>query len=251
MSTPPPNEPSASPSHSGDPAVKTDIEPPFEERLREIWEKKENRNAVFIGCILVALVIVGWYGWKALAAERENQIRAAYSAAVTTPRLRAFALEHQGHPLAGVAYLKLADDAYTAGDYAAAIGDYEKAVVALPGAPFVARAVLGKAMCQIRSGKTTDGVAGLQQLAEDPSKLKAVRCEAAYHLAALAFDGGNFGDVTRFTDLVMQIDAAGIWSQRAMQLRSKVPETAKVSQNPAVLMPVPVQPAAPAKVPGS
>jgi hypothetical protein len=251
MSIPPPNEPSANPNRPGAPADKTEVEPPFEEQLRQIWEKKENRNAVLIGCIVVVVVIIGWYAWKALAAERENQVQAAYSAAVSTPRLRAFALEHQGHPLAGVAYLRLADDAFAAGDYTAAIGDYEKALVTLPAAPFVARALLGKGMCQIRSGKTAEGVASLQQLAEDPSKLKTVRCEAAYHLAALAFDGGNFGDVTRFTDLVMQVDAGGIWAQRAMQLRSKVPETAKVSQAPAVLMPGQVQPAAPAKVPGS
>lgn len=153
MSTPPPNQPSAKPNRPGDPAQKIDVEPPFEEQLRALWDKKENRTTVFVGCAVVALVIIGWYGYKALAAQRENEIESAYSSAVVPARLRAFAQENPGHPLAGVACLKLADDACAAGNYAAAIGDYDKAAAALPGTPFGSRALLGKAVCQIRSDK--------------------------------------------------------------------------------------------------
>jgi tetratricopeptide (TPR) repeat protein len=239
MSNSSPNQPSASPNRPGDPADKTEVQPPFEEQLRAVWEKKENRTTVLIGCVLVVLVIIGWYGWKALAAARENEIQSVYSAATTPVRLRAFAQEHQGHPLAGAAYLKLADDAFTAGDYTAAIGDYDKAVAALPGPPFVTRALLGKAMCEIRSGKSTEGTAALRELAENGASVKAVRCEAAYHLASLAFDGGNFEDVAKYADLTMQIDAGGLWAQRAIQLRLQIPASAM----PAAVVP--------AKLPGS
>jgi tetratricopeptide (TPR) repeat protein len=249
MSIPHPNQPSASPNRSGDPVGKTDVEPPFEEQLRAMWDKKENRTTVFVGCAVVVLVILGWYGYKALATARENQIEAAYSAAAVPARLRAFAQEYKGHPLAGVAYLKLADDAYAAGNYAAAIDDYERAAAPLPGAPFVARALLGKAMCQIRSGKTTEGTAGLHQMAEDAAQLKALRCEAAYHLASLAFEAGNFSDVTKFSDLIMQVDAGGVWAQRSMQLRLQVPVTS--APGPAVSAPGQATPAIPAKLPGS
>jgi len=194
--------------------------------LRAMWEKKENRTTIFVGCALVVLVILGWYGYKALAAARENQIETAYSAAAVPARLRAFAQEYQGHPLAGVAFLKLADDAYAAGNYAAAIDDYDRALAQLPGAPFVARALLGKAVCQLRLGKITEGTAGLRQLAENVAQLKAVRCESAYHLASLAFDAGNFDDVTKFTNLINQVDAGGVWAQRSMQLRMQLPVTA-------------------------
>jgi len=225
MSTPLPNQPSPSPGRPGNPAGKTDVEPPFEEQLRAIWEKKENRTAVFVGCAVVILMILGWYGYKALAAQRENEIESTYSAAVSPARLRAFAQEHQGHPLAGAAFLKLADDAYTAGSYAVAIDDYSRAAATLPGTPFASRALLGKAVCQIRSDKVSEGMAALRQLAEDAARSQAVRCEAAYHVASLAFDAGNFDDVAKFTDLVMQVDAGGPWAQRSMQLRLKVPVT--------------------------
>ena len=240
MSTPLPNQPSPSPTHPGDPAGKTDVEPPFEEQLRAIWEKKENRAAIFVGCAAVILVILGWYGYKALAAQRENEIESAYSAAVSPARLRAFAQEHKGHSLAGAAYLKLADDACTAGNYAAAIDDYSQAAATLPGTPFASRALLGKAVCQIRSEKVSEGTTALRQLAEDAARSKAVRCESAYHLAALAFDAGNFDEVTKLTDLVMQVDAGGPWAQRSMQLRLKVPVTATPGQvTPAVALPKP------------
>jgi hypothetical protein len=240
MSTSLPNQPSPSPHRPGDPAGKTDVEPPFEEQLRAIWEKKENRTAVFAGCAAVVLLILGWYGYKALAAQRENEIEAAYSAAVSPARLRAFAQEYKGHSLAGSAYLKLADDAWAAGNYAAAIDDYGQVAAALPGTPFASRALLGKAMSQIRSGKVSEGTAGLRQLAEDAAQSKAVRSEAAYHVASQAFDAGNFDEVTKFTDLIMQVDAGGPWAQRSVQLRLQVPVTqapAPGQAAPAVALP--------------
>jgi hypothetical protein len=245
MSTPQPNQPSASPKRPGDPAGTADLELPFDEQLRAIWERKENRTTVYTGCIAVALMILGWYGYKAFVAAREHQIEAAYTAAAATPaRLRSFALEYQGRPLAGVAYLKLADEEYASGNYTAAVDDYDRAAGELPVPAIVARALLGKAVSQIRSGKTSEGTAGLVKLAEDATKVKAVRTEAAYHVASMAFDAGNFDDVTKFTNLIMQIDAGGVWAQRAMQLQLEIPASARPTAGPVV-------PSVTAKIPGS
>jgi predicted negative regulator of RcsB-dependent stress response len=250
MSTMPPNQPAEKPNRPGDPAEKTDVQPPFEEQLRAVWEKKENRTAVFAGCAIVVVMILGWYAYKAFAAQREAEIESVYSAAVTPARLRAFARDNAGHPLAGVAHLKLADEAYTAGNYSEAIGNYDKAAAALSGTPFASRALFGKAICQIRSGKSVEGTTLLLQLAEDAVQLKALRCEAAYHLASLAFDAGNFDDVNKFTDLVMQVDASGVWAQRSLMLRARIPVTA------AAPVPAPQKPGQPApavspQLPGS
>ena len=165
MSTTPPNQPSVSPKHPGKPDEKNDVQPPFEEQIREIWEKKENRNAVYFGCAIVVILIIGWYGYKALAAQHEAEIEAAYAAAVTPARLRAFAQENSGHPLAGAAFMKMADDAYTVGNYTEAVANYDKAAAALPGTSFATRALFGKTMSQIRSGKAPEATAMLRQLA--------------------------------------------------------------------------------------
>jgi hypothetical protein len=150
----------------------------------------------------------------------------------------------------------MADEAYGAGNYTEAIGNYDKVSAALLGTPFATRALLGKTMCQIRSGKAPEGTAMLRQLAEDTTQLKAVRCEAAYHLASLAFDDGNFGDVVKFTDLVLQLDSAGLqtesgftWAKRAFILRSRAP--APVAAAAAAQPPVGANPPVSLKLPGT
>jgi predicted negative regulator of RcsB-dependent stress response len=250
MSTTSPNQPAAKPNHPGDSAGKTDVQPPFEEQLRDIWEKKENRTAVFAGCAIVVALIAGWYGYKALAQERETQIGAAYSAAVVPARLRAFAKENAGYPLAVAADITLADDAFKAGNYAEAIENYDKTIAAMPGSLYASRALLGKAVAQIWSGKSTEGAATLRQLAGDPAQFKALRSEAAFHLATLAFDAGNFDEVCKFTDLVMQVDPSSLWAQRSLMLRARVPMSA-VAQGPVSQKPGGSAPAGSAKLPGS
>ena len=254
MSTTPPSQPSASPNRPGTPDEKTDVQPPFEEQIRAIWEKKENRTAVYFGCAIVVLAIIGWYGYKALAAQHEAEIEAAYAAALTPTTRRAFAQEYSRHPLAGAAFLKMADDAYTAGNYSEAIVNYDKAAAVLPGTPFATRALFGKTMCQVRSGKVSEATAMLRQLAEDTTQLKVLRCEAAYHLASLAFDDGNFADVVKFTDLVLQLDPTGMqadsgftWAKRAFILRARAPVPVTVAPQP----PPPGVPPISLKLPGN
>jgi predicted negative regulator of RcsB-dependent stress response len=221
MSITPPNQPSVRPSRPGAPDDKTSVEPPFDEQLRIFWEK--NHNALYLGCALVVLAIVGRYAYEVLVAQREAVVEAAYAVATTPAKLQAFARANAGHPLAGAAWLKLADDAYTAGNFSEALVNYDKAAAALPGTPFATRALLGKGMCQIQSGKTAEGTAVLRQLEGDAAQLRAVRSEAAYHLAALAFAAGDFGEVVKLTELVMQLDAGGLWAQRSLLLRVRTP----------------------------
>ncbi|MDD2765344.1 MAG: tetratricopeptide repeat protein [Opitutaceae bacterium] len=221
MSIVPPNQPSVNPNPSGLPEAKTEVAPPLDEQLRIFWEK--NHRAIYVGCVLVLLAIIGRYTYEMLAAQREAGVEAAYAAAVTSAQWQAFARENGSHPLAGAAWLKLADEAYAAGNFTEARADYDKAAAVLPGTPFATRALVGKAMCEIQSGRTTEGTAILRQMANDSTQLLGVRCEAAYHLASLAFDAGSFDDVVKLTDLIMQVDSSGTWAQRALLLRAQTP----------------------------
>ena len=221
MSTMPPKQPTASPGRPATPDDKTPVAPPFDEQLRVFWLK--NHNAVYVGCALVLLAMIGRYAYETLAVRREAASAAAYAAATTPARLQAFARDHARHPLAGAAWLKLADDAYTAGYFAEALSSYEKAAAGLPGTPFAARALLGKAMCQIQSGKTAEGMAALKQMADDAVQLRGLRCEAAFHLASLAVEAGDADEVVKRTDQIMQLDTSGTWSQRAALLRARMP----------------------------
>ncbi len=221
MSKPSPEKDAASTAQADAPATKSRFELPTEEQLQEWWTRNRNAILVFCGIVILAILARGAYG--ALAARREAGIEAAFAAATTPAKLQAFVREHEHHDLAGVAYLRLGDDAYAAGQYDEARDNYAKAAAALQGTPFAARATLGEGVSLIEAGKTAEGTALLRQLAEDTNQLAAVRCEAAYHLASLAFDSGNAGDVSKYADLIMQLDPNGIWAQRAIMLRVRTP----------------------------
>ncbi len=226
MSTVPPNQPSVS---SNRPAKPDDqaapVAPPLDEQLRMFWEK--NRQAIYVGVAVILLAVIGRYAYELIAAQREARIESAYATVSGPARLEAFARDNPRHPLAGAALLKLADDDYAAGRATEALAQYERAAAALAGTPFAARALLGRAVCLVQSGKTEDGRAALQKLADDPGQPRGIRAEAAYHLASLAYDGGDLAESAKRADQVLQLDSAGAWAQRAVFLKARLPATAQ------------------------
>jgi hypothetical protein len=193
----------------------------FEDKLHRFWE--QNQTTVFV---VVAAIVLGFAGkglWDYLARQRELDVEKAYAAATTTEQLKSFAASHDNHPLAGIAQLRVADEAYTAGKYADALAGYEKALPALSGSPLAGRAQLGRAMAKVQSGKAAEGTNELKQLAGDTNQFNAIRAEAAYQVASLAAEAGNATDVQKFTDQLLQIDPSSPWAQRGMMLRATLP----------------------------
>jgi tetratricopeptide (TPR) repeat protein len=230
MSDPSPQKTPASDPDPSASATQSWFELPTEAQLQDFWVK--NRNTIYALCAVAILAILARGGYNELAARREAGIEAAFMAATTPAKLQAFVRENDRHPLAGAAYLQLADEAYAGARFAEAQGYYQKVVDVLPGTPFAARAALGRAVCLLQSGQMAEGSAMLQQLAGDANQLPAVRSEAAFHLASMAFAGGKFEDVTKFTDQIMQIDANGVWAQRALLLRMRTPVSATAAPTP-------------------
>src|SRR5438874_2378723 len=95
------------------------IEAGFEIALQTFWEK--NRSLILLVCVAALLVIIGREGWQYFTIQHELGVRADYAKAADRPeQLAAFAGANSGHALAGVAYLRLADGKYAAGDFRAA-----------------------------------------------------------------------------------------------------------------------------------
>jgi hypothetical protein len=84
-------------------------------------------------------------------------------------------------------------------------------------------------MCLLQLGRTEEGWAALKKLADDDAQLRGVRGEAAYHLASLAFDNGDFAECVTRADQVLQYDSAGAWAQRAILLKARTPVTAQAA----------------------
>lgn len=205
----------------------------FELMLRGLWAKKENRTTIYVGCVVVLLAILARGVYTEVRTRREAGIEATFAAAATPAKLQAFVRENETHPLAGAAYLQLGDDAYAAARFDEARTDYEKAAAILPGTPFASRATLGEGVCLLQTARVADGVSILQRLASDATQLAAVRAEAAYHLAALAFGNRQYDDVVKYTDLIMQVAANSMWAQRAVLLRMHTPVAAAPAPGPA------------------
>lgn len=202
----------------------------FEEKLQVFWGK--NGKSVVILCLVVLLAIVGRGAMALLAAQREAGIAAAYAAAGTNDQLKTFAAANAGHALAGAAHLRLADEAYAAGKFAEAQTEYSQAASSLVDSPFAGRIQLGLAMAKVNGGDTSAGESVLKGLVDNVSGLKAVRAEAAYHLAIIASDAGRSADASKLAEQVMSIDPDSIWTQRALMLRARVPVAAPIAAAP-------------------
>jgi hypothetical protein len=174
-------------------------------------------------CGFVAAGILANGAWGYLQGQKELEVQKAYAASATSDQLKAFAAAHADHSLAGIAQLRLADEAYTAGKSADALAGYDKVVTTLKTGPLVARAQLGRALAKVQAGKGTEAITDLRQLAGDAAQSKGARAEAAYHLTSLAAEAANAADVQKYSDQLMQLDPSGPWTQRALMLRASLP----------------------------
>ncbi len=197
----------------------------FEDKLQLFWDK--HRTLIIVACVLIAVAIVGKGVWDRMQVAKQEEIGKRYAAATTTEQLRSFSAAHTGHTLAGVAQLRIADEAYAAGKYADAIAGYESALVVLTDGPLGARARLGRAAAKLQSGKTAEATAELKAIADDAKAPKAARGEAAYHLTGLAVEAGNATDAQKYVDQLTQLDPdpRSPWTGRAMMLRATLPAT--------------------------
>jgi hypothetical protein len=196
----------------------------FEDRIHLFWQK--NRNLVVGACVAVLLAILAKGAWDYMARQKLLDVQKTYAAATTPDQLKAFVAAHPRHSLGALAQLRLADDAYTAGNSAEAIAGYDKALAAIKAGPLAARAKLGRALAKAQAGQTAAANDELRQLANDTTQLNAIRSEAAYHLASFAAEAGNADEVQTLVGQLMQIDPTSMWTQRALALRASLPAPA-------------------------
>lgn len=193
----------------------------FEEQVQAFWHK--NRRFILLLIVLGLAVIVGrgtvQYMWQ----ERERGIAEAYAAADTSEKLKAFATEHDSHALAGIALLRVADEAYEARNFSEAATAYEAATKSLKEPAMANRARIGAAICQALGGDRAKGEAALKALADDMGIMAGQRTEARYYLATLALGDGRVDEARTMLDDIAQTDLTGMWAQRAFMLRSSLP----------------------------
>jgi len=204
----------------------------LEERLAKIWE--ENRVVILVGIVLVIAAIIGRYAWDSHVATKQREVSAAFGLAETAEAKLAFAREHADSPLAGVALIGAADDAYAAADYVLAGQRYAQAAAVLREPLILARARLGEAVSALQGGSTSKGEELLRQVGGDVAVPEAIRAEAWYHLAAHLRDAGNIAGAREAVTKVSEVSPRGLWGMRAAGLAAKLPaETESPAAAPA------------------
>ena len=232
MSTPDPLTPNQPHATTGE----STVTPGFEHKLHDFWLR--NSKAVYLFCLIVLVAIIGKGAYGSYRGMQDKKIGEAYAAASTSEKLKAFATENSGHPLASVAWLRLADEAYAAGNYTLAAQNYQ-AAIALKGSPLAGRASLGLAIAKLQGGQTAEAETLLKQIAGDAKQMKGIRAEAAYQLASTASAAGRTDEALKYLDQVTSIEPTGTWAQRAMMLRMTLPTptAATTSGSPAITLP--------------
>jgi hypothetical protein len=197
------------------------LAPSFEDRVMIFWEK--HGRTVIALLVIVALALVGRWAFQIFAESRERAVAAEYAQASDSAALRAFAEAHPQAVLAGAAKLRVADEAYSAGDYAMARAAYEEAAKSLAGKILGDRARLGAAVATLQGGDESSARAALESLANDLAAQQTLRAEAAFHLASVARAAGRSAEAGKWSDLALATDPTSLWAQRAVQLRSTLP----------------------------
>jgi hypothetical protein len=238
--------PSTNPKSSREDQPATPVALTLEEKLNQFWQ--QNRIAVLGLCGLVLIAILGKGAWDRHQQSVEQDIETAYAAASTPDQLRSFIAAHHDHVLAGIAELRMADDAYTAGKSADAMAGYDRALAILKDGPIISRAQLGRALAKVQAGKTAEGMDELKKLASDSTQFKAARAEAAYQLATLSADAGNTADAYKYIEQLEQIDPASVRARQAMMLRASLPPQTAPAAAAAPASATPAQPAGEPKV---
>jgi len=223
----------STPATPSDP-VPVEVPPSPEENLKRAWDRYGSLIYIFLGVIVAAILAKG--GWDYLNTQKEIGIKREFSEASTPDALKAFAANHPGHPLTGVAELSVANDAYVAGKFSDAAAAYAVAGNDLPAGPFKSNAKMGQALSLLQSGKVDEAQADLRQLFNDTTALKIVRSEAGYHLAEIALAAGRGDEVQKLVEQVMTIDPTSPFAERAFALH---PPAAPAP----VVAPLPVVPA--------
>lgn len=177
----------------------------LDDRMWLLWERY--KTAAILGASVLFVAGIGFIAWRSLRATHAETIGAEYNTA-TTPELKlTFAERNQGDPLAAVAALESADAAYAKGDYKEAANRYGRAArfadAANPKAELVsARALIGSAVCEIRSGNAAEGVKQLLAIADTaPNERNAsLRAHALFLLAENACGAKDFVAAKKFLD---------------------------------------------------
>ena len=226
--------------------------------LIEWWEKDGKSTVVW--CLVAALAVGGWYGYKGYRANRLAAASDSLSTAQNTEQLEEAVKNFSGLPVEGVQKIRLAKSYFDGGQFDAALALYEelsgKAPDGLADVP-----VVGKAQCLEALGKYAEAQKAFDDFAAANPKhyltltaqLGSARCLAqqekkAEALKAIAALKEQYkGDEMLKARIESAEDTVKRWEKPAPQPVVKPAEAPKTAAKPAEAPKAAAKPAEPAK----
>ena len=182
------------------------------------------RKWLILGVILMIGSILVYYGLDLYKKAEISVLQDRYQLVrKDSIKLLDFAETNKGKPLAGLAYLNLADKAYSDGDYNRSENYYLDAIESLNLAVLRNRAQLGLAMALFGGEKMIEGKEVLQFLLDDSTAVSNFRARAGYNLMILLLSEGNKQQAKLIFD-EMKVDTGNgsleqtLWFNRAKSL---------------------------------
>jgi len=186
----------------------------FEDKVWLWW--RDNKNFVIFTVFVAFAIIIGVQGWRWFENQQTIAVQKAYLTVTDNDSLLAFAQENASSPLAGVAALRLADEAYDAGNFVQSADFYAKASESLANTTMFSRARLGLAFALLNADKIEEGKKALQEIVNDKTAHRAFHAQASYHLGVLTFDEGG----KEILSNLQADETAGVWASMAEQFLS-------------------------------
>lgn len=190
----------------------------IETRLAVFWEKYQKLVLGGIAAILVLFLAVRLYQFIDERAEAARQ--KAYAELADTEAKLAWAEENAGHPLAGLAFKELADEAYAQERHDDSARLYAQAAASARSS-LAEAAKFGQAMALLEQEKSDEARAILERLADD--ERAGNQQQAKYQLARLAIDEGRYEEARSHLREIVQVPRGFYWMQKAMELQQRLP----------------------------
>lgn len=191
----------------------------FDDKVWLYWNR--NKNFILFTIVAAFAIVIGIQGWKMYKANSASAISAAYEAAATPEALAAFAKEHAGTQLAGLALLQGADAAYASGKYADAQKLYSSASADLGGTVLFGRAKLGEAVSASSAGDAK-GIDMLKAVYGNSSIAQSYRAQAGYLCGLALENAGKAEEAKKIFKEVSSNAANGAFANIAGEAASKL-----------------------------
>jgi len=193
----------------------------FDDPLHEWWQK--NGKSLIAGALIVVIGTGLVFGFRAYRNSQETALQVAYNEAVATGDLASYAEGNAGYPLAGVAALQTANEAFAEENWERALSFYTLAADSLKGNPLSGKARLGIAISQSKLGEAPQAKNILATLAGDQTAFPAARAEALYFLSLLSLEAGDTAAFDQWSEQLAGIDQVGNWTSRLQYFADRIP----------------------------